>query len=142
MAKSSYRNYAAFVENSHLVHSKDFRSFLYIYIYIPESSCVCVCLDPFCVGKTAGDYSVAEGLPTASCFNNYKTCDSLLQVTDKNCGVSSTGAYFNAITRTCMNAQPSTTCPSKQKPKFLRRCNHIHRLSPKTFARVVVVLIN
>ena len=65
------------------------------------------------MGKTPGDYSIHEGLADASCSHTYYTCDAQLQLQEKSCAVTTSGSYFNAVSKQCVSGNPSTTCKSK-----------------------------
>lgn len=67
---------------------------------------------PFCANKPPGDYSMWEGHLNASCSHKYYHCDNNKQLSERSCAVTSTGAYFNANSKTCISGIAPVACPN------------------------------
>ncbi|XP_066925332.1 SCO-spondin-like [Clytia hemisphaerica] len=70
--------------------------------------------DPFCVGKTAGDYSIYHGFANESCSTQYYRCDASLQKQLFSCPINDAGAYFNPVTRTCSTGLAPASCDNHE----------------------------
>ena len=72
-------------------------------------------LDPFCADKEANqDYPINFGEPNAHCSNRYIHCNQQKQQTERTCGTSSNGIFFDPDTRQCKQGNPAAdNCPSK-----------------------------
>ena len=72
-------------------------------------------VDPFCADKEANQYyPINFGQPNAHCSNRYIHCNEQKQQSERTCGTSSNGIFFDPDTRQCKEGNPSAdNCPSK-----------------------------